>query len=420
SRGTDSYAEKLETPSAQNNSLSPKSDEADSSLIPNSSLSLTLDPLTPSETGLKEPGAKEPQLASKSEPEPHATASLNPPVVKPQEPLFKDSELTQSKSGLSAQPASTATQRSTTNNDKPALWDSSKTNVHDTNKPLTLEFSSDDTKLSGSTSAPAMEPSHETAGTSAKLISQSTADVTSGMAPSTSATLVPKGLQTAAKTVTPEMDQAELFAAYRELKAPTTPAKVDNRYGSASVAANQPQTGLLNGGQASVVGYVTQPNQTNQSLPTNNNYTLQPTQNFAPNVVPQYSTQSATFQNQPFQNPTYPAPQYSNQQYSGQPNSGQPNPALPQYSLQPQSGLQNPNSLATPGVTNQPSAGSQGLQFGGAQVPYSTQPTQGQALQLPPGPIGGYGNASSTQANKPNGGTTNLASPTSPSYPSLR
>ena len=216
------------------------------------------------------------------------------------------------------------------------------------------------------------------------------------------------------------MDQAELFAAYRELKAPTAPAKVDNRYGSASVAANQPQPGLLNGGQASVIGYSTQPNQTNQSIPTNNNYTLQPAQNFAPNLVPQYSTQNPTFQNQQFQNTTYPAPQYSNQQYSGQPNFGQPNPALPQYSLQPQSGAQNLNSLPSPGLTNQPSIGTQGLQFGGAQVPYSTQPSPGQTLQLPPGPIGGYGTASSMPANKPNGGTANLASPTSPSYPSLR
>ena len=428
---SNSYVENLDSPSAQNNALAPKSDDLDSSLIPSDSLSLTFDPPSNNNTKSEPP----------TEPEAYATASLNPPVVKPQEPLFKDSELTQSKSGLSAQPASTATQRSATNSDKPALWDSSKANGHDASKPLTLEFSSDDSSLLGNSSTPSNEATTESPTASAKLISQSSADAANINTLTTSATLVPKGLQTAVKTVTPEMDQAELFAAYRELKAPTAPAKVDNRYGSTAAAGNQTQTGMTNGTQASVVGYTQQPTQTNsQPTQTNNNYTLQPAQNFAGNAGLMYpATSNANTQNptqystQQFQNPQYPtqpnsAQQNPTQQYSGQQLPGQQyqqyapqqNPAVPQYSTQPQPGTQNPNSLQLQGVPNQPSSGAQSLPYGGAQVPYNTQPSQGQALQLPGGPIGGYGAANTAPTSRPTSGTANLNSPTSPNYPSLR
>ena len=315
-----SYVENLDSPSAQNNARAPKSDDLDSSLIPNGSLSLTLDP--PTNNTKSEP---------QTEPEAYATASLNPPVVKPQEPLFKDSELTQSKSGLSAQPASTSTQRSATNSDKPALWDSSKANGHDASKPLTLEFSSDDSSLLGNSSTPTSDSTAESPTASAKLISQSSADAANTNALTTPATLVPKALQTVVKTVTPEMDQAELFAAYRELKAPTAPAKVDNRYGSTAAAGNQTQTGMSNGTQASVVGYTQQPTQTNsQPAQTSNNYTLQPAQNFAGNAglmypgTPNANTQNpAQYSTQQYQNPQYPTQQYSGQPLPGQQYPGQ-------------------------------------------------------------------------------------------------
>jgi hypothetical protein len=417
------YAEKPESPSAQNDPRSPNTDESDSSLIPNSALSLKIDPPTNNGSNLE----------TKSEPESFATASLNPPVVKTQEPLFNDGELTQSRSGLTAQPASTAVQRNTANSDKPALWDSSKTNVHDTGNPLTLEFSSDNSK-SEKSSASVNTGSSDSLGAPAKLISQSTVD--SSSLPPAETTLVPKGMQNVAKTVTPEMDQAELFAAYRELKAPTAPAKVDNRYGMAS-PSNQPQIGLSNATQASMVGYAQQPTQTNsQPTPNTNNYTLQSAQNLAPNApMSNSATRNAAFgthqmQSQPSPNAQYSpsqnsAPQNSFLQNAGLQNAGQqysaqPNQVQTQYSGQPQAGMLNPSSLQLGTGPNQPTTSVQGLQYGGAQVPYNLSPSQAQSFQLPPGPIGGYGTANSQPNNRPNGGAATPNSPNSLTYPSLQ
>ncbi len=405
SNGSNSYVDKLEPATAQNNklqnnSLDQRSDAMDQSLVPNGSLSLTLDAPSNNET--------------KFERESHATASLQSPVVKQQEPLFKDSDLIQAKSNISAQPASTPTQRSATNGDKPSLWDNSKASVHDSNRPLSLEFSSHDASSLSSPSNPTSQPTTSESAGSAKLISQSTQDATSYVAESTAATLVPKEMQNAAKTVTPEMDQAELFAAYRELKAPAIPTKIVNRFGNAAAAGTQALTNATNGIQAAAVGYTqksTVPPNT-QPVPGSNNYTLQPAQNYPTNapVQQQYSAtpnsspqaQLQSYQNQPYQNPQYPNPQYPNPQYSGQQYSGQQN--VPQYSNQLQSGAPNQTS-ATPS-----------LPYGGAQVPYSTQPSQAPALQLPPGPIGGYGYAP-TQLGTQVG---QAGSSNSLSYPSMQ
>ncbi len=438
STNSNSFADKLEPPSAQNarsqsnstqngttenKSFDQKTDDIDSSLIPNESLSLTLD----------SPAIN----AMKFEPEPHATASLQSPVVKPQEPLFKDSDLIQAKSNVSAQPASTPTQRSATNGDKPALWDNSKTNVHDSNKPLSLEFSSNDSSSLSSSTASANQPTNDVTNT-AKLISQSTTEAPRYAAETTPSTLVPKDLQYAVKTVTPEMDQAELFAAYRELKAPAAPTKVVNRFGAAASAGTSSQpTGAPGiqapGIQAAVVGYTqkstTQPNP--QTAPGNPNYTLQPAQNYPassgmqqypamPNPsqqVPPPQYQSQLYQGTQYSNPQsagtqYSGTQYSGAQYSGQQYSGQQNPPLPQYSAQPQMGTQNSGGMQMQGAPSQ-STGAAGLQYGGAQVPYTAQPSQPSALQLPPGPIGGYGPQPGTQ-----GGTAGGSS--SPSYPSMQ
>ena len=448
---SNSYVDKLESPSAQNSVLNQNSmlnqkyDDMDSSLIPNGSLSLTLDP--PSNNKLK------------SWPEPHATASLESPVVKPQEPLFKDNDLTQAKPNISAQPASTPTQQSATNGEMPSVWDSSKANLHDTSKALTLEFSSDDSRSVFNPITPPSQPSNEYPTATTKLISQSTAVTPNNIVTSTAAALAPKDLQNAVKTVTPEMDQAELFAAYRELKAPAAPAKIDNRYGTTIAASTQSQPGAATGTPAPAVGYTQQPGtQPNvQSALSGNNYTLQPAQNYSPNsAMQQYSAsqnQYSASQNphavpqnlsqqiptQQYQNHQYQNPQYPNSLNSGRPYSGQQNQVLPQYAAQSKSGLQNANSSQIQGASSQGSIpqGSipQGLQYGGAQVPYNSQPSQASPVQLPPGPIGGYGyspsqmgnqigtqfgTAGSMPTNMANGGTANVAIPHSPSYPSLR
>lgn len=455
---SNSYADKLESPSALN-SATKSNDDNESSLIPSGSLSLTLDPPTNDE--------------NKFDPEPHATASLQSPVGKQQEPLFKDNDVSQTKSNISAQPASTSTQRSSTSTDKPSVWDNSKTSVHDTSKPLTLEFSSNDLSSSASSSAPASEPTSTTgnnAASSAKLVSQSTADAPSNYSAAATGTLVPKDLQTAAKTVTPEMNQAELFAAYRELKAPAAPTKVDNRYEAANASSQSQLAGATGatGTPASAVGYIqksaTQPN--SQNATGSNNYTLQPTQSAATNagLQPAYSTnnssqpnQTPQYPNQTYQNPQsnfaipsqqpanapytsqqlsaqqysgqqygasqYNTPQYAAPQYSGQQNLGQQNSGQ-QYSLQ--TGTQVPNSMQTQTASTLNAAG-QGLQYGGAQVPYNSPASQSSGIQLPPGPIGGYGpsapqygTSGTNSATNPNMGSGSFSTPTSPSYPSMQ
>lgn len=427
---SNSYADKLESPSAQNDQQ-PSAFNAESSLVPNDSLSLTFD--SPSKNEVK------------SEPELHATASLQTPVVKPQEPLFQDGELTPAKPNVNAQPASTPTQRNTTSSEKPNVWDSSKTNTRETSKPLTLEFSNDDSSSAPASNMSVAKPSSESS-TSAQLISQGS-EASSNIAAMTaetstsgslaSGTLVPKDMPFAGKTATPEMDQSEYIALYRKLaltQAAAAPAKVDNRYElAAAAAAMQSQPGS-SGTQASTVGYQQQLANQGNMQPASNNYTLQP--NYAANSgIQQYqpATQSQTipsqYANPQFQHSQFPSQPYSNQQYSG----GQ-NPAVPQYANQSQTGMQNPNNMPGLGASNS-SQPMQGLQYGGAQVPYTMPPSQPSGVQLPPGPIGGYGYSQPSSAtstgtqfgapgvmpnNKPAGSTANLATPTSPNYPSLR
>ncbi len=431
-------AGKTETSNNQNSSFGGKSnDDLDSSLIPSGPLSLSFD----------EPATKEPKKESDSEPEVHATASLQSPVVKQQEPLFKDELQSPTKSNLSAQPASTPSQRNTSSGDKPSVWDSSKSGARETNKPLTLEFSNTDLNASTAPKESTSEPLNaSSAGTTASLVSQSSGEGASGAANAES--LVPKDMQYAAKTATPEMDQAEYLALYRKFATAQSTAsttKVDNRYEAAATAALQRQTSGI-GTSASVVGYTQPaPTQPNAQPQTGNNYTLQPQQAYPSNPsttqpgiknsnVPSAATQQNMSQQYP--NVQSPNPPYPNIQYSNSPTQN-----YPQYPNQPFQGQNYSNPPQTPsqfapqmqgtntGVGNM-GAGNTSLPYGGAQVPYTTQPTaQPSAIQLPPGPIGGYGYSptpTGTQysnvgsaANKPTSGTASVPS-NSTSYPSLR
>ena len=125
---------KMEAPSSTTDSATAnskpanqKSDESlDDSLIPSEPSSLSFDP----------PTAKA---------DSHATASLQSPIVKQQEPLFKDEPATATAT-ISAQPASSSTQLNSSQSksngagDSPAIWDSSS------NK----QTSTGDSKLSAS------------------------------------------------------------------------------------------------------------------------------------------------------------------------------------------------------------------------------------------------------------------------------
>ncbi len=380
STNSDSHADKQEISSVQNGSKRKSGDEMDTSLIPSGRLSFDPTPIA----------EKSEPVAEIAEPESHATASLKSPVGKPQEPLFPDEAL--SKPNISAQPASTSTHR---NAEKPSIWDSSNANVHDTNKPLTLELSPTSSSSAANSATPASEPSNETLSSiSASLISQPMAETPGISLTSSVTTLVPKDMQFAARTSTPEMDQSALLASYLQFaqtQAPP-PAKPDNRYQSVATAGSQ-------NGSAAVSQ---QPN--TQPAPSNN-YTLQPAQNYLPNAQPQPN----------------PTSQYQYQQYTAPQSQN-----LPQYGSQNQAGMQSQSSSQ-----NQVSNNRLGPQYAGAQVPYPGQPaSQPSALQLPPGPIGGNGlgvsppgtpfsTSSSTMLNPPNGGTAN-GTTNSPNYPSLR
>jgi hypothetical protein len=401
-------ADELETSIFPNNILDRKSaDDSDSSLIPNGPLSLTFDG----------PATTEVKSNSTAEPEPHATASLQSPVVKQQEPLFKDDAFVPAKSSISAQPASNPQQRNAAKVEKPSVRDSSNTSLLESNKPLTLELGTDSSSASNSVAESAELTNKSANSTSATLIGQSTADTP---ATSSAIKLVPRDMQYARMTSTPEMDQAAYFALYRQFAQTQTPApsaKTENRYGTATTANSQNQAGTATGIAATTMGLTQQP-----TVPPNPQSALSPAQQ-------------------------YQNPQIQNQQYYSLQNQ-----ALPQYSPQYQAGIQYPNNTQTQGLTNQGLTNqgltNQGLtnpgstnpgstnpvqQYGGAQVPYTVQQTasQSSALQLPQGPIGGYGNGASpagtqfstsgsTLHNPPNGGTTNFGTSNSLSYPSLQ
>ena len=292
-----SAAEKLEASSFQNSTTLQKSaDDLDTSLILSEALSGN-----PNASATNQNST----LATSTPaalPAPYATASLQQPVVKPQEPLFKDDGLVPAKPNISAQPASTATQLNSTQSADPSVWDSSKTSSQQAAKPLTLELS--DTGSSGaatSSLAQATERSNNTSNrVSATLTSQSVT-----IASPTDPSLVPTNMQFAAKTATPELDQAALFASYRQYATTDMSAPAEspgNRYKTAANVGSQAQVaGAATGTAATTVGYTQQPTQQQptqqqpiqqqprtqaiiQPSPGSYNYTLQPTQNFAPNA----------------------------------------------------------------------------------------------------------------------------------------
>lgn len=392
-----SSADKLETSSVQNSPPARKTgDDMDSSLIPNELTSLTFD----------EPANNEVKREPAVEPVPHATASLQSPVGRQQEPLFNDNDVVPAKPNISAQPASTPSIRTSANGEKPSIWDSSKTSARDSNKPLTLELGGTDSSPAANPAKHVTEPSNVIPSTtSATLISQLSTDTPKPSADSTGTLLVPKNMQYAGKTSTPEMDLAEYIASYREYsqtQLPTPSSKIDNRYETGLASGSRNQAGNATGTNAAAVGYAQQPTGQPNLQPAvgSNNYTLQPAQNYLPNSAAQQNS----------------ALQYQNPQYQFQQPSVQQNQSLPQYSPQNQAGLQYPNSVQTQGSATQGSA-AQGLQYSGAQVPYNTQQpaSQPSAMQLPPGPIGGYGYGVS-----PNNGTATLGTTNSPNYPSVR
>jgi hypothetical protein len=423
-----SSADQLETSSVQNSPLSRKSgDDRDSTLIPNEPTSLTF----------SEPAINEVQREPAIEPVPHATASLQSPVGRQQEPLFNDDDVVPTKPNISAQPASSPTIRNAANGEKPSVWDNSKASARDSNQPLTLELGGTDPSPPANLATHATEPSIVTPSTtSATLISQLSTDTPKPSADSTGTLLVPKNMQYAGRTSTPEMDLAEYIASYREYAQTQLPApspKIDNRYETGLASGSRNQAGIATGTNAAAVGYAQQPTSQPNMQPAvgSNNYTLQTPQNYAPNSAAQQNS----------------ALQYQNQQYQLQQPSVQQNQSLPQYSPKNQAGMQYPNSMQTQGSATQGSAtqgsatqgsatqgsAAQGLQYGGAQVPYNTlQPaSQPSGVQLPPGPIGGYGygvspngtqfgTAGLTPASPTNNGTANLGPTNSPNYPSVR
>lgn len=363
---------KSDSATAQNKSLhSELTLDEESSLIPDAASSLTFDPPT-------QPAAPQPELAKpmlETKPEPHATASLQSPIVKQQEPLFKDEPKTATAT-LSAQPASSQLKTKSTG-DSPAIWDSSS------NKPAqssdlqlgpSLELSDPSKTESPSTKSTAAKPatgSPTTSGatsTPALLTSQSNSTATSTT--STESTPVPTNMQYAGKTATPELDRAALFATFRQYSSADMTATADastNRYKATGAAATTGTTAPPNGfptspsgAPTSMVGYTQSP-----LAPTQPNYTLQTAPNSAPNMQTnpaqqyqpqQYPSQQLPTQQYPTQQPQQqfqgqqpqPQQQYQGQQYQAQPYNGGMPATAPQQFTAPNTG----NGYYIPPVTS--------------------------------------------------------------------
>ena len=408
--------------SLQNNSMQPETANEDtngsdaedaSSLIPSGPMGLSFDAPTEST-----------KLASKPEatltPESHATASLQSPVVKPQEPLFKD-EPTATRSSVSAQPASTPSTmnsgamnsgapKSTATGGSPAMWDSSSLNP--TDKPstsgqgLSLELSSPTKPASDSNTLGAATKPEATTTTPALLTSQpastpaSTTSTTIQPTPSATGPAIPSNINYAGKTSTPELDRAALIATFRQysstdMTAPPIDATA-NRYRAPATSTPGLQSPSSPAGTAaSMVGFTQQPAQHQ----TQQQFTQQPTQQ------PNYALQPNQ-QNQPQQNQTlqYPTQQFQNQ-YAPQ---GQ-QPLYQQQQFQPQQTQQAPAQQSF----NQ-------------QMPFGTQPTTAPQFTAPNANLNNIGLINNgTTANTSNGyyipptAPTN-SQPNSLSYPSLR
>ena len=402
-------AEKQETSSVQSSTTNLKSSEdLDLSLIPDGVLSRS-----PDASAMLVPAAV---------PVSHATASLQQPVVKSQEPLFGDEGPAPTTPNISGQPASTATQLNSLNTANPSVWDSSKSSSQPSTKPLTLALSG--AAASGVAASSLTETTEPTNDTSTRVSATLTSQATTSGSPAESSLAPPNMQYAVTKTATPELDQAALFASYRQyattdMSAPTE--SIGNRY---KTAATQPQPTQPQPTQPQPTQQQHSPQANSQPAPASNNYTLQPNQNNAPNVAAQSQTTLPQYSAQTYQIPQYQIPQYQNQQYVPQ------NQSQPLYAPQTQPSTQYPTSV--------PTSSSQGLslQYPGAQVPYNGPQgaSQPNALQLPSGPIGGYGYA---PPNSPNGttggvpfntsnrgtsnsGTSNPGSSNPLSYPSLR
>jgi len=296
-------------------------------------------------------------------PEPHATASLQSPVVKPQEPLFKD-EPTTARATISAQPASTPnSMNSSTSGGSPAIWDSSSIKPTDktsaASQGLSLELSSPTKAGSASNTLGTASKPVTATNTPGMLISHLTTAPTSTTGSSTNATTsspngtaVPTNLQYAGKTTTPELDRAALIATFRQysssdIMGPPVDATA-NRYKTTapttSTLGPQSQAGVA----ASMVGFNQQPlptqqpiqQQPSQQTTQQTNYTLQsPLQNQTPQYQHQYQPnqyQQPQYQNQ-YPQTQNPQGQYQQGQYQLTPNQQMLNQQTP-------SGAQTPTS----------------------------------------------------------------------------
>jgi hypothetical protein len=329
--------------------------ELDGSLIPSEPISLSFDNPATSSTGTT-------QTNSVALPEHHATASLQSPIVKPQEPLFKV-DAPSSGSSIPVQPASTPTHHNSAEaGASPSVWDSSKGSSKDSAHPLTLQLggsgltassasvpntAANSQKLTSGTVQPsvalpsAMNPSNASTGIPAMLVSQSYDAPTSSSDAATQPTAATT--QFAGKTSTPELDRAALFATFRQYTssdiAASTAETTANRYKAAS-PTNAPavQAGNLPGTAASTVGYT---QQTGQPYSVgSSNYTLQSPPNTG--SIPQYPAQYQA------QNPSqYPAQQ-------SQPLLPAPQPS---YAPASQPATQYPNGVQSPYSAQQPAAG---------------------------------------------------------------
>ncbi len=338
----DLTTKKYDSANDQNNSLHRDTQLSEElSLIPSESSSLSFDP--PAERAAQASNAPAANSASALKPDSHATASLQSPIVKQQEPLFKNEQPTATAT-ISAQPASSATQiNASPTGASPSLWDSSS------KKPLGSSTESAPQDLStGKDSDASLQLSGSISGiaspnTPALLTSQTTPETA---APAIDSSVeqhsVPSNLQYAGKTATPELDRAALFATFRQYASAGTSAGTTantnnmaaantsstanslntanpNRYATntpmTSANGSTPTSGA-NGVPTSMVGYSQQPPAMQQSGLPQPNFTLQSNSGSSPTANQQYSSQQ-------FQ-PT----QYSNQQYQTQ-------PLLPQYQSQP-------------------------------------------------------------------------------------
>ena len=354
---------------ANSKSANQKSDESlDDSLIPSEPSSLSFDP----------PAAKA---------DSHATASLQSPIVKQQEPLFNDEPSTATAT-ISAQPASSSTQlnaspsKSNAAGDSPAIWDSSsnkQTSTGDSKLGSSLDSGLELSSNSNSTVDKSTSPtSSSTPTTPALLTSSSTTPPATNLPAAAPGATVPSNMQYAAKTTTPELDRAALFATFRQYASADMTAAAEtstNRYKStagtttgtpATQIASQPNTQSMQptqpnqlvqpGTPTSMVGY------TQQQPTAPKNYTLQSTPNYSPTATqpnsaqqnmtqpnmtqPQYPSQQLsapqyqTQQPQQYQQQQYQAPQQPAQQYQTQQNQPQQYQAQPQtqpYQTQPYS-----------------------------------------------------------------------------------